>query len=132
LFLLTACGWPVSVDTVKQAKKRGKLTLGAICVLSAEDLRFARVVYHEHPDCRLELLVAESSAAAKALADARTAVQRQPVVNDEPATAASVQTPVIRMDGDAEGDIQGDAFPPPYRRKRHLVQTINATSFAIP
>jgi hypothetical protein len=128
---LTACGWPVSVDTVKQAKKRGKLTLGAICVLSADDLRFARVVYHESPECRLELLVAEGSTAAKGLADARTAVQRQPVVDDESATAASVQTPMIRMDGDSEGDIEGDAFPPPYRRKRHLVQTINAASFAI-
>ena len=128
---LTACGWPVSVDTVKQAKKRGKLTLGAICVLSADDLCFARVVYHECPDCRLELLVAEGSAAAKALVDARTAVQRQPVVNDESATAASIQTPMVRMGGDAEGDIEGDAFPPPYRRKRHLVQTINAASFAI-
>ena len=79
----------------------------------------------------LELLVAEGSAAAKALADARTAVQRQPVVNDESATAASFQTPIIRMDGVAEGDIEGDAFPPPYRRKRHLVPTINAVSFAI-
>ena len=128
---LTACGWPFSVDTVKQAKKRGKLTLGAICVLSADDLRFARVVYHESPECRLELLVAEGSTAAKGLADARTAVQRQPVVDDESATAASVQTPMIRMDGDSEGDIEGDAFPPPYRRKRHLVQTINAASFAI-
>jgi hypothetical protein len=38
---------------------------------------------------------------------------------------------MIRMDGDAEGDIQGDAFPPPYRRKRHLVQTVNAVSYAI-
>lgn len=26
---LKACGWPVSVDTVKQSKKRGKLDLGA-------------------------------------------------------------------------------------------------------
>jgi len=83
-----------------------KLTLGAICVLSADDLRFARVVYHESPECRLELLVAEGSTAAKGLADARTAVQRQPVVDDESATAASVQTPMIRMDGDSEGDIE--------------------------
>jgi hypothetical protein len=81
---LKACGWPVSVDTVK-SKKRGKLDLGAICLLSSEDLRFARAVYQENPDCNLDVLVAEGSEAAKALADARMAVQRQSADNAEPA-----------------------------------------------
>ncbi len=82
---LTACGWPVSVDTVKQSKRRGELTLRAICLLSPEDLRFARAVYQENPGCRLDVLVAEGSEAATALADARIAVQRQTVDNAEPA-----------------------------------------------
>jgi hypothetical protein len=80
--------------------------------LSPDDLRFARVVYLENPDCRLNLLVAEGSMAAKALAGARIALQRRPVGNDASATAASVQTPMIRMDGDAEGDREVDAFAP--------------------
>jgi hypothetical protein len=82
---LRACGWPVSVDTVKQSKKRGKLDLGAICLLSREDLRFALAVYQENPDCRLDVLVAEGSEAAKALTEARMAVQRQSADNVEPA-----------------------------------------------
>jgi hypothetical protein len=84
---LTACGWPVSIDTVKHSKKRGKLDLGTIFVLSPKDLRFARAVYRESPDCGLDVLVAESSEAAKALAEARMAVQRQTAANAEPATA---------------------------------------------
>ena len=73
---LRACGWPVSVDTVKQSRRRGKLDLGAICLLSPADLRFAQAVYQENPDCRLDVLVAQGSEAAKALAEARMAVQR--------------------------------------------------------
>ena len=65
---LTACGWPVSVDTVKQSKKRGKLALGPICFLSPEDLRFAHAVYRENPDCRVDVLVTEGSQAARAAA----------------------------------------------------------------
>ncbi len=79
--VLRACGWPVSIDTVKQSKRRGELTLRASCLLSPEDLRFARAVYRENPDCRLDVLVAEGSQAVKALADARIAVQRQTVDN---------------------------------------------------
>ena len=118
---LTACGWPVSVDIVKQAKKRGKLTLGALSVLSPEEQRFARTLYHESPSCRLDLLVAKGSDAEKALINARIAIQRQPVVNDD-----SASTPISMG-----GDVEGDASAPPYIRKRHLVQTINATSLAI-
>jgi hypothetical protein len=83
---LTACGWPVSIDTVKQSKKRGKLGLGAIFVLSPKDLRFARAVYRESPECGLDVLVAESSEAAKTLTEARMAVQQQTAANTEPAT----------------------------------------------
>jgi hypothetical protein len=68
---------PVSVDTVKQSKKRGKLDLGAICLLSPDDLRFALAVYQENPDCHLDVLVAQGSEAAKALTEAWMAVQRQ-------------------------------------------------------
>ncbi|HEY8086001.1 MAG TPA: hypothetical protein VIE69_10430, partial [Methylophilaceae bacterium] len=83
---LTACGWPVSIDTVKQSKKRGKLDLGTIFALSPKDLRFARAVYRESPDCRLDVLVAEDSEASKALAEARMAVQQQTAANAEPTT----------------------------------------------
>jgi hypothetical protein len=83
---LKACGWFVSVDTVKQSKKRGKLDLGAICLLSPGDLRFARAVYQENTDCNLDVLVAEGSEAAKALAEARMAVQRQPTTRRYPQT----------------------------------------------
>jgi hypothetical protein len=84
---LTACGWPVSIDTVKQSKNRGKLDLGIICFLSPEDLRFARAVYRESPDCRLDVLVAEGSEASKALAEARTEVQQRTADNTDPARA---------------------------------------------
>jgi hypothetical protein len=125
---LTACGWRVSVDTVKQSKGRGELALGTICLLSSEDLRFARAVYRESPGCRLDVLVAEGSQAATALADARMTVQQETVDNADPAGALSARPPKSRSGGDAGGDAPAS----PYRRKRHLVQTINPTSLVTP
>ena len=78
------CGIPEGVwmarlgrhrQAVQEARKAGpRRHLSSV----TEDLRFARAVYQENPDCRLDVLVAEGSEAAKALADARMAVQRQP------------------------------------------------------
>ena len=124
---LTACGWPVSVDTVKQSKMRGKLTLGAICLLSSEDLRFACAVYRESPGCRLDVLVAEGSEAAKALADARMAVQRQTVDN---AGAPQERYPLERRRLAREVTREVTLPHPPIGAR--LVQTINSTSLATP
>jgi len=49
---------------VKQAKRRGELTLGALTRLSAEEAAFAAVVYRAYPVMPLERCGADSDAAA--------------------------------------------------------------------
>jgi hypothetical protein len=61
---LTDNGFPTGLDTVKQAKRRGELTLGALTRLSAEETVFAAVVYRACPGMPLERLVAADSDAA--------------------------------------------------------------------
>ena len=66
-------------------------------VLSAEDLRFARVVYHEHPDRRLGLC--RRRLGRRTLWPTR---EHPFSVNPSSSTIrvnASLQTPMIRMDG---------------------------------
>ena len=55
------------------SKRRGKLTLGAIAALTQEDVRFADAFYHDNPGGDLAPLVAEGSAADKALKRLREA-----------------------------------------------------------
>jgi hypothetical protein len=66
------------------------------------------------------VLVAEGSEAAKALADARMAVQRQSADNAEPAGRSArgvirntARPPKSHAKGDAESDAGGDAPAPP-------------------
>jgi hypothetical protein len=67
---LTDNGFPTGLDTVKQAKRRGELTLGALMRLSAEEASFAATVYRACPGMPLERLVAADSDAATMLGEA--------------------------------------------------------------
>ena len=71
---LARCGWPVGLSTIKMSKLRGKLTLGAIAALTPEDVRFAEAFYRDNPGGDLAPLVAEGSAADKALKRLREAL----------------------------------------------------------
>jgi len=62
---LGRCGWPVSIDTIKQSVRRGKLT--PIARLTPKDIRFAAAFYRANPTGDLSPLVAEGSPAASAL-----------------------------------------------------------------
>jgi hypothetical protein len=73
--VLARAGW---LDTVKQAKRRGELTLGASTRLSAEEAAFAAVVYRACPTMPLERLVAADSDAAAVLGEARKNVGQWP------------------------------------------------------
>jgi hypothetical protein len=64
---VTRCGWPVTVDTIKDAKRRGKLVLGTVQHLTAEEERFALAVFFVRPDCELDRFAAEGSPAHAAL-----------------------------------------------------------------
>jgi hypothetical protein len=64
---VTHCGWPVKEQTVKDARRRGKLTLGTAQHLTAAEERFALMVFRARPDCELELFTAEGSPAYTAL-----------------------------------------------------------------
>ena len=68
---LTVNGFPTSLDTVKQAKRRGELTLGALAALTTQEAAFAEAVYRADPNVPLERLVAPGSSAAAALETAR-------------------------------------------------------------
>jgi hypothetical protein len=61
------CGWAVTEGTVKDAKRRGKLVLGMVQHLTAEEERFARIVFFVRPDCELDQFAAEGSPAHAAL-----------------------------------------------------------------
>jgi hypothetical protein len=67
---LTDNGFPTGLDTVKQAKRRGELTLRALTRLSAEEAAFAAAVYRACPGMPLERLVAADSDAAAMLVEA--------------------------------------------------------------
>src|SRR5215208_2003807 len=60
---VTRCGWPVTVDTIKDAKRRGKLVLGEVRHLTAEEERFALMVFFVRSDCELDRFAAEGSPA---------------------------------------------------------------------
>jgi hypothetical protein len=64
---LTDNGFPTGLDTVKQAKRRGELTLGALTRLSEEQAAFAAAIYRAYPAMPLERLVATDSPAAAVL-----------------------------------------------------------------
>jgi hypothetical protein len=64
---LTQQGYSTSLDVVKQAKKRGDLTLGGLTHLSDEELTFARSLYHQEPEISLDRLVEPTSPAETAL-----------------------------------------------------------------
>jgi len=90
------------VDTVKQSKRRGELTLRSICLLSPEDLRFACVVYRENPGCRLYVLVAEGSETATALIDARLAVSDNPSTTPGPQKRYPLERRRVAREGTRE------------------------------
>src|SRR3954453_14750808 len=48
---VTRCGWPVTVGTIKNAKRRGKLALDTVQHLTPEEERFAMMVFFARPDC---------------------------------------------------------------------------------
>ena len=64
---VTLCGWPVTVRTLNDAKRRGKLTLGTAQHLTAEEERFALMLFFARPGCELEGFAAEGSPARATL-----------------------------------------------------------------
>jgi hypothetical protein len=64
---LESCGWPVSIDTIKQSVRRGDLDPRAFIRLTLADLQFAEQVYVENLESEIDQLVAAGSPAAAAL-----------------------------------------------------------------
>ena len=64
---VTRCGWAVTVNTIKDAKRQGTLTLGKAQTLTVEEERFALMVFFVRPDCELDRFAAEGSRAHETL-----------------------------------------------------------------
>jgi hypothetical protein len=69
--LITACGWAVSEQTVKDARRRGKLTLGQLKTLTPEEIDFLEVLISVSPAADIEAMMEAGSPAAIAVAMAR-------------------------------------------------------------
>jgi hypothetical protein len=68
---ITACGWPVVEQTIKDAGRRGKLVLGQLRTLTTEEVDFLEALLSVSPAADIELLVQPDSLAATALAMTR-------------------------------------------------------------
>jgi hypothetical protein len=68
---ITACGWAVSEQTVKDARRRGKLTLGQLKTLTPEEIDFLEVLISVSPAADIEAMMEAGSPAAIAVAMAR-------------------------------------------------------------
>src|SRR3954452_652474 len=64
---VTRCGWPVTVSTIKNAKRRGALVPGAVQRLAPEEERFGMMVFFARTDCELDRFAAEGSPAQATL-----------------------------------------------------------------
>jgi hypothetical protein len=69
--LITACGWPVTEQTVKDAGRRGKLTLGRLKALSVEEMDFLEALLSVNPAADIQSLTQPGSPAATAVAMTR-------------------------------------------------------------
>jgi hypothetical protein len=69
--LITACGWRVTEQTVKDARRRGQLTLNRLTALSPEEIDFLEVLLMVRPDADIEALMEPGSVAAAGVADVR-------------------------------------------------------------
>jgi hypothetical protein len=65
---ITACGWAVTEQTIKDARRRGKITLGQLNVLDPSELDFAEALLAHRPDASIEALAQPGSPAAIAVA----------------------------------------------------------------
>jgi hypothetical protein len=92
---VTRCGWPVTENTIKDAKRRGKLVLGTVRHLTAEEERFALMVFFVRPDCELDRFAAEGSPAHAALERLREEAN-EPAYDDDhiPTEVASGDWPL--------------------------------------
>jgi hypothetical protein len=68
---ITNCGWPVSEQTVKDARRRGKLTLGQLKTLTPEEIDFLEALLSFSPAADIESLMEPGSPAEAAVAMAR-------------------------------------------------------------
>jgi hypothetical protein len=68
---ITASGWPVSEQTIKDARRRGKLTLGQLKTLTPEEIDFVEALLSVSPAADIESLMEPGSPAATALAMTR-------------------------------------------------------------
>jgi hypothetical protein len=92
---ITASGWPVSEQTIKDARRRGKLTLGQLTTLTPEEIDFAEALLSISPAADIESLMEPGSPAATAVAMARDVVSAfdfhrpdQPEPGDDDAAGA--------------------------------------------
>jgi hypothetical protein len=69
--LITACGWPVSEQTLKDSQRRGKLTLGQLKMLTPAQIDFLEVLLSVSPAADFEALMEPDSPASAAVANAR-------------------------------------------------------------
>jgi hypothetical protein len=67
----TACGWPITEQTLKDAGRRGKLSPGQLKTLSIEELDFLEALLSVSPAADIETLMEPGSPAATAVAMAR-------------------------------------------------------------
>jgi hypothetical protein len=107
---VTRCGWPVTENTIKDAKRRGKLVLGTVRHLTAEEERFALAVFFVRPDCELDRFAAEGSPAHAALERLREEAN-EPAYDDDhvPDEVASGDWP---LDEDELWEEVAGATPP--------------------
>jgi hypothetical protein len=68
---ITACGWPLSEQTIKDARRRGKYTLGQLKTLTSEEVDFVEALLSVSPAADIESLMEPASPAATALAMTR-------------------------------------------------------------
>ncbi len=95
---LTDNGFPTSLDTVKQGKRRGDLMLGALTHLTPEEEAFAAAVYRADANIVLERLVAPGSPAAAAVAAAQLRVpMRLPYIGELIPTGLAQASPLFEI-----------------------------------
>jgi hypothetical protein len=94
---IRACGWPVTEQSVKDARRRGKLTLGKLKTLTPEEIDFVEALLSVSPAADIESLMEADSPAAAAVAMAREFVSAfdfhrpdlpEPVEDDAPGAVA--------------------------------------------
>ena len=93
---LTRCGWPATEQTLKDARRRGRLDWGRISELDDAEREFAGAVILHHPGADLAALLKPDPAATRDLAGIRSLIAEPrgaEVGHDKSADAAVLHIP---------------------------------------